>query len=322
MYDHSIVIDISYKRIALLNACHKQWNISQVCRQFGVSRGFYYRWKSRFSWTQKSLGNKKRWPRISPRRTCLDVEAAIVALRKKTNYWAPRLQRELELWWILVGKKAIANILKRNGLTKAYHARRYRSKSKHFAPYPGYEVQIDLVEIGSRKSNAWPRSEWRHYYQYTAIDTHTKLRFLAIYEEASLSYACKFLQEVIDFFPFKIERVTTDNAMIFTHVLNQGQLKGNKKEMRIHPFTKICLENNIEHRLIIPWAPRMNCFVERSHRTDRQEFYWMYPETPLSMMQVLVKKWQDIYNTLRPHSSLPEYQTPFQYFLSLQANKN
>lgn len=322
MYDYNNVINVSYKRISLINRCGKYNNISKICREYWVSRGYYYRWKSRFDWTQKSLKDKSRWPRISHRKTSIEIEKLILKIRDETNYWSPRIKNELKLRWISIWKKAISNVLKRNSRTKTYHKRRYRSKSKHYAPYPGYEVQIDIMEVWSRKNKEWTRNIKTHYYQYTAIDTNSKLRFLEIYDDMSIYHSVDFLKKVINFFPFKINTVTTDNWIVFTHVLWNWRLKWNTKETRIHPFTKVCINNNIAHRLIIPWAPRMNCFVERSHRTDRQEFYWMYTNVEIDVMKTLVKKWQDIYNTLRPHSSLPDYQTPLQYFLNLKNTTN
>ncbi len=308
--NHSKVIDISYKRISLLNKVEQVKNISKVCREYGVSRDYYYRWKRKYNGTQKSLRNSPRGSRISPRRTSKELERKVLKIRNKTNYGARRIKVELKLQNIELGLKAISNILKRSGLTKSYHKRRYRSKSKHFAPYPGYEVQIDVMEIGKRHSRD-------HCYQFTAIDTHTKLRFLAIYEEANNQKSLDFLKKVIQFFPFPIKKITTDNAVIFTHTLSHGHLKRFSKRMRLHQFTAYCIGKGIEHRLIRPGCPRMNCFVERSHRTDRQEFYWKHKKESMETLIQLVKKWQDIYNTLRPHSSL-SYQTPLQYFLNMK----
>jgi len=322
MQDYNNVIDISYKRISLINKCDKIWNISKICREYWVSRWYYYRWKVRFDWTQKSLKDNSRWPRISHKRISKKLEDEILKIRDNTNYGSPRIKNELKLKWISVWKKAISNVLKRNWKTKTYHKRKYRSKCKHYAPYPWYEVQIDMMEVWSRRNKDWTRNTKTHYYQYTAIDTHTKLRFLEIYDDFSIYNSVNFLKKVIEFLPFKIYTVTTDNWMIFTHVLWNWRMKWNTKETRIHPFTKTCIDNNIIHRLIIPWAPRMNCFVERSHRTDREEFYWMYKDEEFEVMRTLVKKWQDIYNTLRPHSSLEWYKTPLQYFLDLNFNNS
>ncbi len=306
------VINISYKRISLINRAKQLGNISEACWEYGVTRGYYYRWEKKYDGTQKSLRDSPRGSRISPRRTKKSFEKKVLKVREETNYGARRIKKEFKLKGVELGLKAISNILKRAGVTKSYHKRRYRSKSKYFAPYPGYEIQIDVMEIGKRKSK-------EHCYQFTAIDTHTKLRFLAIYDDFSNHRALTFLKEVIKFFPFPIEKVTTDNASIFTHTLGHGALKRFSKRMRLHPFTAYCMEINIEHRLIRPGCPRMNCFVERSHRTDRQEFYWKHKNKTTQVLSKLVKQWQDIYNTLRPHSSL-DYQTPLQYFLNISKN--
>lgn len=307
--NHSKVIDISYKRISLINRANQLKNISEVCREYGVARSYYYRWVKKYNGTQKSLRDSPRGPRISPRRTCERLEKEVLHIRKQTNYGARRIKTELRLKKIELGIKAVSNILRRAGVTKSYHKRRYRSKSKYFAPYPGYEIQIDVMEIGKRFTKG-------HCYQFTAIDTHTKLRFLAIYEDVGNQRSLDFLEKTIQFFPFLIKKITTDNASIFTHTLSHGAFKRFSKRMRLHPFTAYCIEKGIEHRLIRPGCPRMNCFVERSHRTDRQEFYWKHKGETIETMIKLVKKWQDIYNTLRLHSSL-NYQTPLQYFLNI-----
>jgi len=55
-------------------------------------------------------------------------------------------------------------------------------------------------------------------------------------------------------------------------------------------------------------------YVERSHRTDDEEFWLvkdLIPET--KELKVQVKKWQDEYNTVRPHQALG-YLTPNEFY--------
>lgn len=41
----------------------------------------------------------------------------------------------------------------------------------------------------------------------------------------------------------------------------------------LHLFDQLCLELDIEHKLIKPRTPRHNGKVERSHRNDQKRFY-------------------------------------------------
>jgi len=55
-------------------------------------------------------------------------------------------------------------------------------------------------------------------------------------------------------------------------------------------------------------------YVERSHRTDDDEFWLvkeLVPET--EELRVQVKKWQQEYNTVRPHQALG-YLTPDEFY--------
>jgi transposase InsO family protein len=59
--------------------------------------------------------------------------------------------------------------------------------------------------------------------------------------------------------------------------------------------------------------PRLNGKVERSHRIDDEEFYWLLDGVVLDDAQVFNQKlqeWEDFYNFNRPHGGL-DGQTPY-----------
>lgn len=114
MQDHHIIISKSYQRISLINRAKELGNVSKACREYGVSRTYYYRWKKYFDGTQKSLQNHPRGPRISRRRTSKKMERKVLKIRSATHYGARRIQYELKLEGIDLGLKAISNILKRS----------------------------------------------------------------------------------------------------------------------------------------------------------------------------------------------------------------
>ncbi|MBU1089512.1 transposase, partial [Patescibacteria group bacterium] len=61
-----------------------------------------------------------------------------------------------------------------------------------------------------------------------------------------------------------------------------------------------------------------NCFVERSHRTDEEEFYRLLDLPSLDNQKLLLEmqKWQHRYNFLRLHSSCGN-MPPFKYYLTV-----
>ena len=115
----------------------------------------------------------------------------------------------------------------------------------------------ELKEIGER------------YYQYTAIDEYTRLRYTYFCKEHTTYESTVFLNKLIKYFPFKIELIQTDNGFEFTNKLNWNGFYRNKKTM----FEKRLEELEITHNLIRPHTPTQNGKVERSHRNDQERFY-------------------------------------------------
>ena len=93
-------------------------------------------------------------------------------------------------------------------------------------------------------------------YQYTAIDDATRVRALKVYPRHTQKNAINFVDHVIDTFPFRIQQIRTDRrhefqALFHWHVEDKG----------------------IRHVYIKPRSPQLNGKVERSHRTDQEEYY-------------------------------------------------
>jgi transposase InsO family protein len=58
-------------------------------------------------------------------------------------------------------------------------------------------------------------------------------------------------------------------------------------------------------------TPRLNGKVERSHRTDKEEFYQLLTYTGDVDLHRKLEEWQNLYNCHRPHSAL-EGKTPYE----------
>ena len=94
-------------------------------------------------------------------------------------------------------------------------------------------------------------------YQYTAIDDCTRYKILALYKRRTAINTVSFLGKVLTHMPFPIQRIQTDRGQEFFAYIVQDYLK----------------EHKIKFRPIKPLSPHLNGKVERSQKTDLDEFY-------------------------------------------------
>ncbi len=299
---------IAYRQRVLADS--KKYGVAKTARLYGIHRSTIYDW-------QKNIVTRKPGPksRVSWQ-TSASIEKIIIKLRLATNYGPKRLKPELELMRIKIGEKAIRNILKRNKLSRNHRKKRIRVSRKSYAPYPGYCLQIDTKTVPDQGFDL-RFSKARH--QFTAIDTSTRIRFCLIYEDISNRSSILFLRKALRFYQsigIEVERIQTDNHATFTNLYVGGRRKKEHELRRLHPFTLECFKRNIEHRLIRPGKPNDNCFVERSHRTDDEEFYHLinlkqYRDN--HKLQQALLHWIQTYNCYRLHSSLNNLP-PMKYY--------
>ncbi len=134
-----------------------------------------------------------------------------------------------------------------------------KEAAKKFKAYqPGF-LHMDVTYL--------PRIEgYQRFYLFVAIDRATRVMYYKIYTNRSADSTNEFLKACINFFPFKITHILTDNGNEFTNRFSQGRTKptGN------HRFDKLCKKYSIEHRLIEPFSPQTNGMVERVNGTIKE----------------------------------------------------
>jgi transposase InsO family protein len=123
-------------------------------------------------------------------------------------------------------------------------------------------------------------------YQYTAIDDATRVRALKVYDRHTQANAIAFIDHVIARFPFRIREVRTDN--------------GHEFQAKFHWHVE---DQGIRHAYIKPSSPQLNGKVERSHRTDEQEFYQLLTYTGDVDLHRKLAEWERFYNLSRPHGA-------------------
>jgi len=85
---------------------------------------------------------------------------------------------------------------------RKHHINKKRIKTGLRARAPGEVIQIDLKHLMLRGIT---------YYQYTAIDKHSRLVFAKVYEKKTSRNTKLFIQEAMKYFGFSISKVQTES---------------------------------------------------------------------------------------------------------------
>jgi transposase InsO family protein len=270
-------------------------NVSKACRYFGISRDTYYRWKRAYKEKgDNGLINQKPCPENPKLRTNPEVEEKILYLRKNYHLGQLRIKWYLERYHeIQISEGAVYNVLKRNDMNKLPHNQRKRSL-KSFKRYekkvPGHRIQMDVKFLIFKNKSGQKIKR----YQYTAIDDASRARALKIYSHHTQKNAIDFVEYVRNKFPFRIHTIQTDN--------------GHEFQVKFHWH---CEDLGIRHVYIKPAKPHLNGKVERSHLTDKTEFYQLIEYTDDINIAKKLKEWENFYNCHRPHTGL-QGKTPFE----------
>lgn len=67
----------------------------------------------------------------------------------------------------------------------------------------------------------------------------------------------------------------------------------------------------LRHQYIKVRTPRLNGKVERSHRTDKEEFYQLLTYTDDVNLNLKLEEWENFHNFDRPHRALSD-KTPYE----------
>jgi Integrase core domain. len=119
-----------------------------------------------------------------------------------------------------------------------------------------------------------PKINKRRFYLFTAIDRVSKLAFIRVQKTKTKEMGVYFLKQVLNFYPYKIHYILTDNGGEFSY--NHLHQTKRPKDKRVHPFDKLCQENKIKHRTIKFKHPWTNGMVERFNGKIKDKVFKRY----------------------------------------------
>ncbi len=273
-------MDLNIKsRLTWVNLFLETNNAGYVCRRCGISRPTLRKWVNRYNKLGiDGLADQSKRPKNSPKiKLTTEIENRILDLRKKRNLGVRRIQTELiRLYDIRLSIASVHKVLIKHKVKPIKRLKRKKAFKRYQRPIPGDRVQLDTCKIALG------------IYQYTAVDDCTRFRVLEIYKRRTATNTLKFLDKIMEEFPFPIQRIQTDRGREF--FAEKVQLK--------------MMEFCIKFRPVKPASPHLNGKVERSQKTDLEEFYTITDMSNFEKLKEELGYWQFFYNWQRLHSSL------------------
>ena len=285
-------------------------NARLTCRHFGISPDTFYLWKRKFNpynLTTLEFNTKLCTPhRLREMTTPTWILKKIYDIRlndlEKSKY---EVHEELKREGIRISHKVIQKVINRHIELKNTQHKANLKKHRNFSIArikAAYELKDkdlgSLVQIDTKYLYVLGR----RYYLFVAIDCKSRYGYIFAYATCNSTNAADFLTKVIDYFPFKIRAINTDNGP--EYLLN---------------FHKLTQELNIPHYFNHPHTPTMNSRAERLIQTAEYEFFnYQYDLLPnLEEIRRRCKMFNDKYNNRRFHQAI-HYQTPSEYVTNYQ----
>lgn len=273
-------------------------SVSQTAKKLGISRMTVYRWikKARTGYgTLSTRGLKRRSTKPQTIHTNLLAEekVQVIALKQSTHMGAKKLQYLVKT---TSSASTIHRFLKSKGLIlKQTHYRRPKFQNGS-AMRPRNTTKLGYLQMDTK--HVTPELSGLPFtcYEYAAIDILSRYKLAVILPDISSESASLSLEFFLKWFPFQVVYLQTDNGLEFQD-----------------KFNLTCQKHSIDHYFIHKNSPNENAVIERSFRTDQDEFYYWLEEHPVHIGQLneWLQGFINQYNTFRPHQSL-DYKTPLE----------
>jgi transposase InsO family protein len=308
---------VAHQKLSVLQLAESLRNVSEACRQRGVSRTQFYEYKRRFQTHGiEGLKDLPPIPKSNPLTTPPEQVERILTLSLEHPTWGcNKLCDSLALEGIKISYPTIQNILNKHDMGTRYERllkleERSLSNQIELSPQqvawiekanpcfrerhiessrPGEVLSHDTFYVGVLKGVG-------RVYLHAVVDTYGSYAFGFLHTTKQPEAALAVVHnDVIPFYKDKglqVEAILTDNGREFC----------GKDD---HPYELYLELNDIEHRKTQVRRPQTNGFVERFNRTVLDEFFRIAFRQKLyesvEVLQVDLDAWLVHYNTERPH---------------------
>jgi transposase InsO family protein len=264
-------------------------NLSQLCREYGISRKTAYKWISRYE-KEGLLGltDRPRRPLHMPARTDEDLISLIVSARDKYPAWGARKLRQI---LINDGHKSLPSEATFNRILQ----RQEKINPKEFK-------RKQWIRFERKNPNELWQMDFKGYFEVTEGKCHP----LTVLDDCSRYSLClkacsnedavsvqKSLEETFSKYGLP-EAMTMDNGPPWMGAPGQ----------RLSRLTIWLMKLGIKVGHSRPYHPQTQGKDERFHRSLKEELLKFHNFQDLAEAQQSFDEWRHLYNYVRPHESL------------------
>lgn len=273
-------------------------NVALTSRELDIHKSTIYRWIIRArSLSQErlrhtGLSRKRTGPKIPKYIISLADQDEIVKFRKEKDICAERISRKFPQYSV----SSIYRLLKRKGLIAG--RRKYWRPILQNTNHMHARNTITIGKLQMDVKHVMPYHSGLKYtvFEYAVVDIYSRFKQAMFLPELSSDAAVFALKILLPTLPFKADFVQTDNGLEF-----QGR------------FTEFLKKSGIKHYYIHKSSPNENAVIERSFRTDEDEFYSRRTKN-FKSIEELSRAYQEYilyYNTERYHLGI-NLKTPIE----------
>lgn len=267
---------------------------SEAARVLGIDKRTVKHWVGlgRQPWgyvSWKGLGRKSTAPNHPYHSLTRDEEEQIVVWRRETGFCREKLALLAKERGTAVSGSTIHRLLARHGLVRQSHKRRRPLFQNGRGMRPDNTQALGYLQMDVK--HVTPELSGLSYtcFEYAVIDILSRYRVALLLPVLDESGSLVLLRWAIQTCPFPVRYIQTDNGLEFQR-----------------SFHEQCQGMGIEHFYIHKNSPRENAVVERSFRTDEDEFFLLLEKEPedINELNKWFQKYLIVYNTTRPHMGI------------------
>ncbi len=274
------------------------FKVADTAKELGIHRSTVYRWirKARSPYHRLELSSRNL-RRLSTRPKTIHYSLSqqqkddSVKLRNQKGWSSAKIKRKLGL---SSHPSTIHRWFKFQGLIRevGYHRRPRYQQTTHMhvknTTAVGY-LQMDVKYITPELSGL----PWTCF-EYAVIDIYSRYKEAVILNHLDQDGSIAALLEILPKLPFKPVFIQTDNGLEF-----QGR------------FLNLLQQLNLAHHFVHKRTPNENAVIERSFRTDEEEFFFYMERAPshYDELRDWFATYLHEYNHDRPHFGI-DLKTP------------
>jgi transposase len=285
-----------------------KWNVLKTSKYFRCSTNTVRKCISKFS--DNDLSDKSKTPINQPNKTSEELEKLVIDTKLSIRFGARRISKLIyKEKGILIPFSTVRKILHRNKVHCKKH-KTYNSIKRDFVDW--YKagvfeiVQIDLKCIKDVKALGQQHCDKidnlnLYRYQWGALDVKSRFKLISYSREKTWTNGLLWFYYVIAY----IRKEGFNSPIVFTvdNGTEFGYSRHKRKLLELNETLKVLNCKIIANH---KGSPQENAHLERSHRTDDEEFYIPRLSVIDSNESMYNEAWNYIYyyNNRREHSSL------------------